>query len=314
MSVVSVDTKEGLFAGVEEFPDSDVKERFDSLLGVDDLKEAVVQQAEVTLNPEGLRSWARRYKLEGTGLMETFARRPHLIIFAGDVGTGKSALAETFGDAAARRMGLPVTLYRLSLSTRGSGAVGEMTQLLAAAFSEVHTVGVRMRGTRRSGGHGGIVFVIDEADALAQSRELVQMHHEDRAGVNELIRGIDDLGRDKVPVLVVMCTNRLEALDPAIRRRAAETFTFARPGDEQRRILLSALFTDVLSKSDIDRLVEATGPTAGRVYGFTFSDIAQRLVSSVVLDAYPSSAVSAARVLTIAGQVVPTAPFATELS
>jgi hypothetical protein len=30
---------------------------------------------------------------------------------------------------------------------------------------------------------------VDEGDALAQSRDLAQMHHEDRAGVNALIRG-----------------------------------------------------------------------------------------------------------------------------
>ena len=56
--------------------------------------------------------------------------------------------------------------------------------------------------------------MIDEADALAQSRELGQMHHEDRAGVNALIRGLDQLAADRGRVLVVMCTNRIESLGP----------------------------------------------------------------------------------------------------
>jgi ATPase family associated with various cellular activities (AAA) len=110
-----------------------------------------------------------------------------------------------------------VTLYALSLNARGTGAVGEMTSLMSAAFSGVKLAAKRAAG--RGGKHNsGITLLIDEADVLAQSRELGQMHHEDRAGVNALIRGVDDL---------VMCTNRLEALDPAvpIRRRKIESLT-----------------------------------------------------------------------------------------
>lgn len=81
----------------------------------------------------------------------------------------------------------------------------------------------------------GVILLVDEADALAQSRELAQMHHEDRAGVNALIRGIDGLRDDRLPVLTILCTNRPEALDPAIIRRAAALLPFARPNDDQRR-------------------------------------------------------------------------------
>ena len=69
-----------------------------------------------------------------------------------------------------------------------------------------------------------LVLVVDEADALAQSRAAEQMHHEDRAGVDALLAGVDSLAGEHVPVLVVMCTNRERALDPAVLRRAAATF------------------------------------------------------------------------------------------
>src|SRR5207249_1424067 len=120
---------------------------------------------------------------------------------------------------------IPILLYRLSLSSRGSGAVGEMTQLLAAAFDEVRRSASAGGGQRTS----AVVFLIDEADALAQSREASQMHHEDRAGVNALIRGLNSLTEQRLPVLVVLATNRLDAIDPAVRRRAAATFRFDRP-------------------------------------------------------------------------------------
>ena len=67
------------------------------------------------------------------------------------------------------------------------------------------------------------------------------MHHEDRAGVNAFIRGIDRIANAKLPAAVIMCTNRLSALDPAVRRRAADVLSFARPNDEQRRVVLSSL-------------------------------------------------------------------------
>jgi AAA+ superfamily predicted ATPase len=311
---IGSDSARGLFAGVDEFPDSEAGERFHSLLGIDALKEQVVRHAEVILAPHRLKNWAEQNRLDGSPLLSAFRHRTPLLVFAGDVGTGKSALAETFGNEVARRLHLPVTLYRLSLSARGSGAVGEMTQLLAAAFEEVGASGRRLRRSGSDETSGGIVFVIDEADALAQSRELAQMHHEDRAGVNELIRGIDDLGRDAVPVLVVMCTNRLSALDPAIRRRAAEIFVFDRPNDEQRRALLNTLFHAVLKGQDLEALVQATGPQNGCAYGFTYSDIAHRLVSAAVLDAYPHDRLAGARIVKLAERLAATKPFESELS
>jgi SpoVK/Ycf46/Vps4 family AAA+-type ATPase len=100
----------------------------------------------------------------------------------GDVGTGKTALAESVGDSVARQEHIDVTLYPLSLATRGSGKVGEITQLLSAAFDAVLRAAEKLR---RPGGKaaGGIIFLVDEADAVTQSREAAQMHHEDRAGV-----------------------------------------------------------------------------------------------------------------------------------
>ena len=101
--------------------------------------------------------------------------------------------------------------YSLSLSARGQGSVGEMTMLLSDAFQLVAEAAKGGRGKDGKLRHGTILL-IDEADALAQSRELAQMHHEDRAGVNALIRGIDGLRRNGLPVLTIMCTNRLSAL------------------------------------------------------------------------------------------------------
>jgi hypothetical protein len=131
-----------------------------------------------------------------------------------------------------------------------------------------------------------IILLIDEADALAQSRETDQMHHEDRAGVNALIRGIDTISTQRRPVITVLCTNRLDALDPAVRRRAFGEFAFTRPGATMRATLLAQIFHGVgFNDQQIGELAELTGEN-GRGYGFTYSDITTRLASTVLLDAF----------------------------
>jgi AAA+ superfamily predicted ATPase len=184
-----------------------------------------------------------------------------------------------------------------------------MTSLLSAAFTEIKQAA--RRGVGRSSKHNsGIVLLIDEADALAQSRELGQMHHEDRAGVNALIRGVDDLATGNLPAIVVMCTNRLDALDPAVRRRAAVTFTFNRPNEAQRLAFLTPVLDELgFSEQQIHTLVTATGATHGRAYGYTYSDLAQRLLPGLLLAAYPSSAITYELAKRVVEQHPPTPPF-----
>ena len=193
-------------------------------------------------------------------------------------------------------------MYRLSLNARGSGAVGEMTKLIAAAFTAVRDAAERAADPKGRA-RGAVVLVIDEADALAQSREMAQMHHEDRAGVNALIRGIDELAGRRLPIAVVLCTNRPDAIDPAVRRRAAEIFRFERPDEQQRRAVLATYLGDLgFEDGELDRIARATGENEQRPYGATYSDLVQRLLPSVLLDAMPCT-VEFSRGLEIGGRV-----------
>jgi AAA+ superfamily predicted ATPase len=231
-----------LFDEPRPLPDPDAQRRYGSLVGLNEMKETVVREALALLAPQSVHAWSKKHHGKVLRAAELLADRTPLLVFCGDVGTGKTALAESFGDEVARRAGIDVLLFPLSLSARGTGAVGEMTKLLAAAFAYV---GENIPKPKRTKASVAGILLIDEADALAQSRELSQMHHEDRAGVNALIRGIDHLAAERRPVLVVMCTNRVDALDPAIRRRAASILTFSRPTDALRETLLTDAFSDL---------------------------------------------------------------------
>lgn len=301
-----------LFGQVAEFPDPYAQERFAALIGIDDIKARLVMEARVLLDSEAVQRWSKKHHHHKvTVAAAEVARRTPLIVLGGDVGTGKTEVAETFGDEVARSMHIPVTLYPLSLASRGRGAVGEMTSLISDAFAEVRTVAGSARDSKGRIAHG-MILLVDEADALAQSRALAQMHHEDRAGVNALIRGIDGLRNDRLPVLTVMCTNRPAALDPAMVRRAAAILPFERPNDRQRRQLFDFLLADAgIDARHMETLVRLTGERDGQPYACTYSDIRQRLVPDAVLEAVTNdSALTGESLVALAERFEATRPFA----
>jgi AAA+ superfamily predicted ATPase len=300
-------SSEDLFHAVVELPEPTRADRYRRLVGLDDVKERLQKEAQLLADPQSLSRWAARHHTADLTALTLFADRAPLFVFAGDVGSGKSALAESFGCDLADALGLPVFLYRLKLSARGSGLVGEMTTLIGDAF--VHLLNLGRKASRPKGPSSVYVLVVDEADALAQSRAAQQMHHEDRAGVDALLAGVDSLAGEGVPVLVVMCTNRELAMDPAVLRRAAAIFQFHRPDDAQRRMVLNAALEGTgIAQKDIEELVTRTGPSDDRP-GCTYSDLTQRLVPAAVLKAFPDKPVTADVLLAVASDMAPTPEF-----
>ncbi len=129
VTVMSAD----LFEEVLELPDPAAQRRYTRLVGLDHVKDRLGKEAALLLNPKLLRDWSERHH-DGRVIAAVvqFEKRPPLIVFAGDVGTGKTTLAESFGDPIARAHRIAVRVMRLSLRTRGTGVVGEMTRLLSA--------------------------------------------------------------------------------------------------------------------------------------------------------------------------------------
>ncbi|MAK68381.1 MAG: ATPase, partial [Halieaceae bacterium] len=120
-----------LFERRVSFPDFEPQERLARLVGLDAHKERLAKILGLLVNPYGLQEWAEKHHPQARAAVDTVMRRPPLAVLAGDVGSGKTELAETIGDAVARQEGIDITLYPLSLATRGQGRVGEMTQLVS---------------------------------------------------------------------------------------------------------------------------------------------------------------------------------------
>jgi AAA+ superfamily predicted ATPase len=298
---------ETLFERRMSYPFPDARDRLARLIGIDEQRQTLTKLLALLVNAGGLKRWKDEHHPGAELVLDSILNRPRLVILAGDVGSGKTELAETIGDAVARQEGIDVALLPLSLSARGQGKVGEMTQLISAAFD--YTLKEASAMMAHGGAQGAVILLVDEADALAQSREGAEMHHENVSGVNAFIRGLDRLANARVPAAVIMCTNRFEALDPAVRRRAADVLTFGRPNDDARRTLLAPRLVQLgFAPAEIEAIVAATGPCDG-ASGFTYSDLTQRLIPSVVLDAYPHRAIDPRRALAIAEQMRATPPF-----
>ena len=302
--MIDIDT---LFERRIVYPQPTARDRLGRLVGIDRQKDALTKILALLVNTKGLKKWGEEHHPDAGATLDTILNRPRLVILAGDVGSGKTELAETIGDAVARQEGIDVTLLPMSLSARGQGRVGEMTKLISAAFDYT----IKEANGMMSDNHaeGAVILLVDEADALAQSREGAEMHHENVSGVNAFIRGIDRLASARLPAAVIMCTNRYESLDPAVRRRAADVLVFGRPNDAARGRLLEPQLSKLgFSPEQIQKMVAITGPRDGS-QGFTYSDLVQRLIPAIVLDAYPHRAIEPERAIAIASEMQATPAF-----
>src|SRR3989442_14237668 len=100
MSALSLDE---LFERRISYPDLDARDRLARLVGLDDQKNRLKKILGLLIHPAGLGAWARKHHPEGDKLLDVVLRRPPLVVLAGDVGSGKTELAETIGDAVARQ-------------------------------------------------------------------------------------------------------------------------------------------------------------------------------------------------------------------
>ena len=261
------------------FPNKDAEARLSLLVGLESHLETLTRDLRLIFDPQLVEEWSRKYYDVRLPAVDLLNDAVPLIVFEGDVGTGKTALAESIGQQVAQSGGYGVHLVKMSTQVRGTGYVGEMGTLLAESFKRVESICAQMREP--------VIFVIDEADSLLTTRTSVQQHHEDKSGVNTILQHLDRFRTSGAQVGVIAITNRLGVLDPAVRRRATSVFAFGRPDESQCEMLLERLFDAALSRYDIIALVKAIktryrkDPSAR----FTYSDLTLRFAVPAIRDA-----------------------------
>lgn len=252
------------------------------LLGFEGRYTRVKKRLQLILQANELDRWSQTYHKKKLAVIGLLDDQYPLAIFHGDVGTGKTANAEAIANRLARDANLEdAILFKLSNKVRGTGKVGEMGTLITQAFEDI---------TRSIGpGKGRAFLIIDEGDSLGASRSQDHSHHEDKVGVNTLIQSIDGMRKHSGRIFVILCTNRLRALDAAVIRRASIVEEFTRPSDAERRELFTKDLGDMgFSPVDVLKLVKATAATDTKPT-WTYSDIRTRLYPAAVSLAFPNS-------------------------
>lgn len=266
-------------------PETTLSKREKVLLGFEARYFKVHIQLRLLLKIDELPEWSKRsYKGKVVPLCDLIADQYPLVIFHGDVGTGKTANAECIANRLVKESGSEDSiLFKLGNRVRGTGKVGEMGTLIMDAFK---------RTTLSAGKSRRAILILDEGDSIGSNRAQEHSHHEDKVAVNTLIQCIDGLRQHGGRVVVILCTNRLSVLDPALRRRAALVEEFTRPSAQERRELLSMDLAGIgLTDAQIAELVTLTGETKTSP-AWTYSDFRSRLYPSALSRAFPDRPVT----------------------
>jgi SpoVK/Ycf46/Vps4 family AAA+-type ATPase len=257
-----------------QHPNKTSGREYAQLVGIDGHKTRLFQTLDMLLNQRKVTEWNKKHHAGRLSLAHQVLQADPLIILSGEVGCGKTALAQSIATPLSEELGKRIRVFETPSDIRGNGLVGEISSRITAAFDQVL---VRTKDEEIS------LLIIDEADDLATSREQNQAHHEDRAGLNVLIKQLDLLKKSEKRIVVLMITNRIAVIDPAVQRRCSLHLTFERPSSEHLKGLFSSLLQGIkLPEREVNQLLHECEVHSVR---YTASDIVHRVGKGAVYEA-----------------------------
>jgi SpoVK/Ycf46/Vps4 family AAA+-type ATPase len=180
------------------------------------------------------------------------------LIFWGPPGCGKTATAQWL----AAELGLPFGIVRLgSLITSYVGETGANLQRILLAAEQTP-----------------MVLLLDEADAIAKSRDDENDVGELRRVVNALLQGLDAFNSRHS--IVILASNHTELFDQAVWRRFDDVVEFPLPSHVERLALLRHLTSGLTLKGSLPAIAKQL---EGRSYAElerAVNEIAKRAVLS----------------------------------
>jgi SpoVK/Ycf46/Vps4 family AAA+-type ATPase len=191
---------------------------------------------------------------ESAKLAEAGLQPQSRLLFWGPPGCGKTAAAAWL----AAELGLPLGVVRVgTLITSYVGETGSNLQRVLAAAEQTP-----------------MVLLIDEADAVAKSRDDSQDVGELRRIVNALLQGLDSFSSRHS--IIIFASNHSHVFDAAVWRRFDEVVSFPLPGSAERQLFLKHLTSGLALTGSLSKV-------AGQLAGASYADI-ERAVHVVAKD------------------------------
>ncbi|SHG30824.1 ATP-binding protein [Flagellimonas flava] len=257
-----------------EHPNKSSEKQYDELIGIDENKSNLLSSLSLLLDSNKIKNWHSKHHKKEIALVNQIYSGTPLVILSGDVGCGKTALAQSIGTPLSCKLDKKIIAFETPSNIRGSGLVGEISNRITEAFDQAK----RKLGKDKSG-----ILIIDEADDIATSRSQNQAHHEDRAGLNVLIKQIDLIRKDAVNLAVILITNRVDALDPAVRRRTSLHLVFERPTGEKAEEVVRYILKDI--EYDESKLDDVMNYIKDQRVPYSFSDLIHRVAKQAIYKA-----------------------------
>jgi AAA+ superfamily predicted ATPase len=256
---------------ITEHPNKAAEKEFNQLIGIEKEKSKLLSSLTHLLDDKWIKEWLKIHHSNNLPIFEHVSSGTPLVVLEGDVGCGKTALAQSIGTILSNEVNKKIKVFETPSNIRGGGLVGEISNRITETFDQ----------TKRNLKKDELgILIIDEADDIATSREQNQAHHEDRAGLNVLIKQLDLIKRDDKKLAVILITNRVGVLDPAVRRRSSLQLRFNRPTGSDLKDLLRYILTDVAtSEKEVENLVNNLSK---KEILYSFSDLVQRVTKDAI--------------------------------
>jgi SpoVK/Ycf46/Vps4 family AAA+-type ATPase len=195
----------------------------------------------------------------------------------GPPGTGKTEVARTL----AKESGL--SFLAATTAELKAGHLGQAGQKTRELFE-------------RARGMSPCILFIDEIDAVCPARGSPNSDQLTVEIVNQILQETEGVTATSQHVYVLGATNRLEAVDDAVRSRLGEAIEIPLPGVDERRRLLK-VFLSKLKKVDFDvetmaaELAPRTKNLSGRALGSLVREASQRSVQRAYAAGTPENIV-----------------------
>jgi DNA replication protein DnaC len=116
-------------------PNKDALKAYNSLVAIDYQKTELLKMLSFMFDPSIVERWRKKHHTKHLMLFDHIDTSSPLIILSGEVGCGKTALAQSIATPLAEKLEKTVRVYETPSNIRGSGLVGEISNRITEAFT-----------------------------------------------------------------------------------------------------------------------------------------------------------------------------------